>query len=477
MKRLLALVLLVLTISVGKGYGEDFWVGSVYDGTSSYANGIMTFDWASSGSGVAVGAGPFGKPLAVGQTFPFRYQSYLMILNDTGGQPVAFPGLNTSFEYTVVAEIPEVVIGVVPFSATTNQAIFRTLPGGVFSIYAQTPRNADVPTGTGFDDGTLVASGTIAADQISTFTADTSPPPTGPKGLGSFTFTGTVDYVNPAYLIPATISGFRVEGTINYPSNESSTTAFFAGANGLPTYPVAANDLVLKVDASSKFIMAPPPPGDCRVTAGGVKDGLTVPCVLNAKGVPDSKTCAATEFDTWGGQAGAQPTVDGNWTHHHVVSPKQSFLFHSNSLFHIGCSDPGCCVPACANAEEHQIDFAGIGRFNNQKGYAPPLPSGDLCFEVHLEDIGEPGPGGKWPSSTTPCTHCPGTPIEPGDCVNCTDYYEILIYDSAAHDATGCLGNVIYYNGAGSANCGPGDPDLRGYFTRSGNVQMHPGNN
>jgi len=66
--------------------------------------------------------------------------------------------------------------------------------------------------------------------------------------------------------------------------------------------------------------------------------------------------------------------------------------------------------------------------------------------------------------------------------VNCTDYYEIKIYDTAAHDAAGnCTGTLIYYNGAGSTNCNPGppdnDPSLVGYFTRSGNVQMHPENN
>ena len=104
--------------------------------------------------------------------------------------------------------------------------------------------------------------------------------------------------------------------------------------------------------------------------------------------MPDPKTCASSGTDTWGGQAGAQPGVDGNWTHHHVVSPKQSFVFHSNSLFEIACSDPGCCAPACANAENHQIDFAGIGSFSNQKGYT--FPTSPLCFEVHLEDIGEP---------------------------------------------------------------------------------------
>ena len=208
----------------------------------------------------------------------------------------------------------------------------------------------------------------------------------------------------------------------------------------------------------------------CRVTAGGVKDGITVPCKLKLNGMPDPKTCAEAGFDTWGGQAGAPPTIDGNWTHHHYVSSRKSFVFHSNDLFEIICSDPGCCVPACANAKNRQIDFKGIGRFTNKKGYS--LPTGPLCFTVHLEDIGEPGPGGRWPSATDPCTHCPGTTINNTDCINCTDYYEIRIYGNEQ-----CTGSPIYINGMppDPVLC-PGSPFV-GYFTRSGNVQMHPDNN
>lgn len=474
MKRLLAFILLFLTICVGKGYGETFWVGTVNTGGGAASN-VLNFDWVSTGSGVATGVGPFGTPPAIGKQFDFLYQAYLIDLTDTGGQSVVPPGNNSTYEFTFVAKFPEIVAA---FDPITNTVAFQTVAGGTFYIYADASPNANVTTGSGFDDGILVARGTIDPDQFSTFTALSTA-----SGTGAYIVTGKVDWVDPAYFIPSAIAGIRIEGTINYPPLDSFTDTYFAGRAGegnLTTYTVQGNDLRFKVDASSKFVTAPPPPGPCRVTAGGVKDGLTSPCTLTASGLPDPKTCAKSGFDTWGGQAGAQPGIDGNWTHHHVVSSKQSFLFHSNSLFFIGCSDPGCCAPACANATDHQIDFAGIGKFNNQKGYTPAFPSGDLCFEVHLEDIGEPGPGGRWPSATTPCTHCPGTPIAPGDCVNCTDYYEIKIYDTASHDvATGkCSGNLIYQNGTNSLNCTDAqDPQLVGYFTRAGNVQMHPENN
>ena len=74
----------------------------------------------------------------------------------------------------------------------------------------------------------------------------------------------------------------------------------------------------------------------------------------------------------------------------------------------------------------------------------------------------------------TLCDHCPGTPIiNAVDCENCTDYYEIKIYDNAD-----CTGEPIYVNGPGvPENCEDGDPNLFGYFTDQGNVQIHPENN
>ena len=215
-------------------------------------------------------------------------------------------------------------------------------------------------------------------------------------------------------------------------------------------------------------------PSACRVTAGGNKLGFTEPCTLKSNGMPSSD-CAVKGPDRWGGQAGAPPRVDGNWTHQHKPSARDMFVFHSNSLFDITCSDPGdFCEPA-RFAPDRQIDFAGIGRITTKKGDFAGFPDGDLCFAVHLEDLGEPGPGGR-KTNVDPslCTHCPGTTIvNEVDCENCTDYYMIKIYGNAQ-----CMGDPIYVNGPGvPANCGPDDPALGGYFVGFGNVQMHPDNN
>jgi hypothetical protein len=228
----------------------------------------------------------------------------------------------------------------------------------------------------------------------------------------------------------------------------------------------------------------------CRVTAGGPKDGVFCPTLAN--GEPDPEFCEVDEMSneithTWGGQAGAPPRIDGNWTHKYLdklSKPHNKFTFHSNDLFFIQCSDPGeFCQPA-RFAPARQIDFSGIGRFTNTGGVFKAAPDGDLCFNVHLEDIGEPGPGGRWPNATDPCTHCPGTAIEEPDCTNCRDFYSITIYSNSDRNSdTGeCLGQVIWHNG-NLFNCAaPGDyvapfAPYEGFFPKAGNVQIHPDNN
>ena len=255
-------------------------------------------------------------------------------------------------------------------------------------------------------------------------------------------------------------------------------------------------------DDGVRLGIAPPEePGDCRVTAGGNKD-VAIICDLKLNGLPDHNCIKEDIYHTWGGQAGAGPNFDPNvnWIHHYKESNKDSFVFHCNDKdpIYIMCSDAGdFCFPA-RYAPYRQIDFVSIGQFNNKKGFEdnPDLrdaPVGvPLCFEVHLEDLGEPGPGSKWPISGLDCEHCPGTQILNGDpydltsrsdCRDCTDYYAIKIYDDASHDAgTGrCTGSLLWKNGEESQNCTGGIivapfVPYEGFNIRAGNVQMHPDN-
>ena len=107
------------------------------------------------------------------------------------------------------------------------------------------------------------------------------------------------------------------------------------------------------------------------------------------------------------GQAGAntalQPQPKGEWTHHQQNGPDGRFIFHAGTasapqgteIDLIVCSDPGGCKPSGnPPSPAKQIDFQGIGTFKN-------INSASLAnviaketyhwFEVHIEDLCEPG--------------------------------------------------------------------------------------
>ena len=252
------LVALVALMVLGTGSAQAFWVGSVSDGDGSWVDNVMTFDWASSGSGVAVGlADPTN--IYVGNTFDFYFQARLTGLADPDGQDVDFPNLNTDFEYTLVGKLTETITQVVG-----TLAIFETTGIGSWYMLYDDVADSVTETGVAFDDGTVVAEGTWLPGQVSSFLA-TVP---GEAGIGSYIIEGlrglgTV--VDPTYLDPTLWNGeqliadIRFEGTINVPALDSTTSDFFAGAGQYDTYTVLDSDLLFKVDASSKFSVVPEP--------------------------------------------------------------------------------------------------------------------------------------------------------------------------------------------------------------------------
>ena len=498
---------------------------------------VSELDWLP-GSGLAVNANPFEQPGGAGDIIEFLYQLKLGNIIDVKGNNLTRTTLNgmvgshpTPYEFTAIGRMWEDIDNpgdpTITFTLADDQTggskpnvleIYADVYDGVGTPLVPTPGlQADVSAGTGFCDGVLVLRATpIELNGVFTVTDSNGNGALDNQdyGTGSVQTIFQVEFFDPDFFSFPPADGppqiqMQFDGTLTLPPAGVETQVMWDGTvpdyyTGLSdgTTPFNTEDLLMKVDGNShSFVSVPPPPMDCRVTAGGNKDGFTVPCVVDSNLVPESNTCAEDVSHTWGGQAGAQPRVDGNWTHHYKESPKKSFGFHSNSLFFIECSDPGPhCVPAGCYAPSRQIDFAGIGRFTHKKGveYTDPLspcylPDEDLCFEVHLEDIGEPGKGGRWPISVAKgldCEHCPGTLIVNGDpedpdylekrsdCRDCPDYYEIKIYDSDGYDDKyRCTGNVLWENGLPHPNCAAEDPQLKGFFTRAGNVQMHRDNN
>ena len=178
---------------------------------------------------------------------------------------------------------------------------------------------------------------------------------------------------------------------------------------------------------------------------------------------------------TFGGQAGAptasQPQPYGEWTHHQQSGPDGSFSFHmgtasapDDSLIRIvTCSDPENCEPA-RNAPFKQLDFAGVGIFHNIRNNASTALAGVVerstrhCASVHIEDLGEPGKGGKVEPAGPDCP-ATGSGGALANC-SCPDFYRITIHADGSQSPDGtCLSAAIYH--------------AYGYLT-GGNLQIHP---
>jgi hypothetical protein len=214
-----------------------------------------------------------------------------------------------------------------------------------------------------------------------------------------------------------------------------------------------------------------PPPLAARVTGGGVDDSGNWDGTF-AKG--NSNNSDRINMFTCGGQAGANTAVPpqpaGEWTHRQVKGPAGSFTFHGGThsapplteIDWIQASDPGTCIPA-RQAPGKQIDFAGVGSFKNVKGSVPNSISQHVTedvslhwFEVNIDDLGEPGKGGKVDPPEELCDpdgFGRNSSTALADC-DCPDFYRIKIY-AGPTDASA----VIY--------------EVRGYL-RGGNFQIHP---
>jgi len=236
---------------------------TLLDGSGgTYATNATSLDWNSTGSGVAKGI-PSAQQLTQGRTFDFLYQANLSGVNgDTTGNFRGNLDSNangaaqdaSAFEFTIVAKLSEFV-KTSSTSGTTLNASFglNNTPGAnKVAIYYDTKANAFTSTGTGFDDGVLVALLTVDPNvTLSTFTTDSA---TG-VGIGSTKLTASImeagDFVDSNYLAGLTSVTFKYDSNLNLPAGDSLTNGFHKGGSGLfPDYNVTPSDLVFKVDGA-----------------------------------------------------------------------------------------------------------------------------------------------------------------------------------------------------------------------------------
>jgi hypothetical protein len=253
-----------------------------------------------------------------------------------------------------------------------------------------------------------------------------------------------------------------------------------AGETSVTVEVISYDDATSKRPDSIAWIVAAlevPAPDEileCRVTGGGTDkygqwNGRWAKAVCeNGDGI---------NRYTFGGEAGAptasQPQPWGNWTHSQHSGPDGSFTFHAGTrsappgteIDFVQCSDPGWCVQA-RPAPAKQIDFEGIGTFKNiNRRKAPPVTYDNVIvgethhwFEVHIEDLGEPGKGGK---VAPPTETCPpeGSAGELADC-GCPDFYHIIIYEAFDPQSDPVNMTDVIYEALGYIN--------------GGNLQIHP---
>lgn len=208
-----------------------------------------------------------------------------------------------------------------------------------------------------------------------------------------------------------------------------------------------------------------PEVSECRVTGGG---NDTFGFWDGSFGKGQQGIQGDVNRYTFGGQAGAptasQPQPFGEWQHNQHSGPDGTFAFHmgtasspeESEIDVIECSDPGFCNPA-RRAPSKQIDFAGVGVFHNIRNPSPSL-SGVVAretlhwAEVHIEDLGEPGKGGRVEPASPECP-AEGSAGLVANC-DCPDFYRITIHENSLPTSP-----VIY--------------EVFGYIT-GGNLQIHP---
>ena len=242
---------------------------------TTYATDVTSLDWNSTGSGVAKNVAS-GVALTQGKQFDFLYQANLSSVNGktTGNfrgnldsTADGAPNDSSAFEFTIVAKLSEYVrTSSVDLANGTVSATFglnKVVGANKVAIYYDTKANAFTSTGTGFDDGTLVA--LLTVDPTYTLSTFTTTIATG-SGLGSTKMTASVveagDFINQNYLAGLTKVTFNYDSNLNLPAGDSLTSAFHAGAGGntalFPAYSVKSGDLVFKVDGATSVNVPEP---------------------------------------------------------------------------------------------------------------------------------------------------------------------------------------------------------------------------
>jgi hypothetical protein len=204
-------------------------------GGSTGALNIGSFDWNFTSFLAQGGVQAITNFVTTGCTsscdFTVLTQASLSGVSDTGGNAIAVNGLNSSFEITMIAKYTETVTNVVGstafFDTNTSQPV-------VLEIYYDPTPDSDALNGSGFNDGTLILSGTVIQSASGLFFV-TSPTPVDLDQSADGNQYGTQDTVTgTGSSTSITVGGLTLDPTFFLQALESFGIQFDNISIGLP---------------------------------------------------------------------------------------------------------------------------------------------------------------------------------------------------------------------------------------------------
>ena len=258
LKRLATLAMFTLGATAAQAGTFDF-------GGNGTIN-LGTFDWAPSNFLAQNGQQAITNWLTSGGTCPAGSCSFTILteakligtLNPSN--VVNTPaGLGTKFELTYIASFTETVTFA---SIALQQANFTASPGGYIQIYYDAPANANDLTGNGFNNGTLILTGTLQNTPSGQFVVTAKDPQQCPNpGDCPLDMHGANDYTGQL-----TVSGFGSNGnaTINVTGQDSAFFITPVASLGLQFQNISIGLPYLSVD-----------PADCYNNANAIAIGAT----------------------------------------------------------------------------------------------------------------------------------------------------------------------------------------------------------
>lgn len=209
------------------------------------------FDWAENGSAIVDGFNPASSTTS---TFDLTYFANAVSVSQSGGGPIVGATIGLllgNYEYTIQAMLNETST-CNTFAGICTDAAFA-VNSGSFNIWYDTNVNANLVTGAGITDGTLLISGTIT-------------PTTAGGGFdiiagGNATLNALITYTNSAFISPNLLSTVAVT-TLQIGANQTNYTVptSMPGAAG-GTQALPAGVIVLQADGNQSFTAAVPEPG------------------------------------------------------------------------------------------------------------------------------------------------------------------------------------------------------------------------